>query len=67
MPEAHENALHMLRLVDRTDLVTEIVATKIIEIWRAGEHDAHRIAALSFEELGEPPAAESQTAHRGDR
>ena len=64
MTEAYENALHILRLVDRTAPVTEIVAKKIIEIWRTGERDAHRIAALAFEELGQPPAVESPPAHR---
>jgi hypothetical protein len=58
MAEAYENALHTLRLVDRTDPVTEIVAQKIIEIWRTGERDPHRIAALAFDQLGMPPAAE---------
>jgi hypothetical protein len=58
MVEAYENALHTLRLVDRTNPVTEIVAQKIIEIWRTGERDPHRIAALAFEQLGLPPAAE---------
>ena len=56
--EAYESSLHALRLVDRTDPVTELVAKKILEIWQTGERDPHRIAALAFQELGVPPAAE---------
>lgn len=58
MAEAYENALHTLRLVDRNDPVTELVAKKILEIWETGERDAQRIAALTFQQLGRPPAAE---------
>jgi hypothetical protein len=54
MTEAYEDALGSLRLVDRNDAVTEIVARKIIDIFRTGERDPQRIAALAIEELGVP-------------
>jgi hypothetical protein len=54
MAEAYESALHVLRLVDRHDPVTEVVAKKIIEIWGTGERDTYRIAALAFEQLDVP-------------
>ena len=39
MALAYENALSALRLVDREDPVTEIIARKIIECAAAGEAD----------------------------
>ena len=45
-------ALQLLRLVDRTDPVTEIVAKKIIEVARSGETDPPRICARALKELG---------------
>ena len=54
MTEAYETALGLLRLVDRNDPVTEIVAKKIIEIFGTGERDPQRIAALAIEQLGVP-------------
>ena len=43
MGVAFEHACHALQLTDRTDQLTEIVATKIIEAARAGESDPDRL------------------------
>ena len=51
---AYEAALQLLRLVDRTDPVTEIVAQKIIEVARSGVHDPAHICARALKELGIP-------------
>ena len=49
--QAYETALHALRLVDRCDPLTEVVASKVIQIWGTGERDPHRIAAGAFNGL----------------
>jgi hypothetical protein len=54
MTAAYEAALRLLRLTDRTDPVTEIVAKKIIEVTRSGERDPPRICARALKELGIP-------------
>jgi hypothetical protein len=54
MTAAYEAALRLLRLTDRTNPVTEIVAKKIIEVTRDGEHDPPRICARALKELGIP-------------
>ena len=51
---AYEAALTLLRLGDRTDSLTEIVARKIIEVVRNGELDPPRICARALLELGVP-------------
>jgi hypothetical protein len=48
---AFEDALHKLRLVDRTDLATEIVAKKIIELARQGERDPIRLREGALKSL----------------
>jgi hypothetical protein len=45
MSTAFRDALKTLRL-NRSDPLNEIVARKIIETARQGEHDPHRLAAL---------------------
>jgi len=52
--QAYEAALQLLRLTDRNDPVTEIVAKKIIEVTRAGERDPPKICARAIKELGIP-------------
>jgi hypothetical protein len=52
MASAYEEALKALRLADRADPVTEIVAKKIIDIARMGETDPARISALAIKALG---------------
>jgi len=51
---ASEAALTLLHLNDRTDPVCEIIATKIIQVFRAGEHDPPRVCAVALKELGIP-------------
>jgi hypothetical protein len=51
---ACEGILVALRLHDRDDPITEIIATKVIEIFRSGERDPTRISNRTIEELGIP-------------
>lgn len=55
MTEAYEGALHVLRLVDRQDPITELVAKKIIEVAQVGERDPARICERALNELGVTP------------
>lgn len=52
MSAAYEAAVKLLRLKDRDDAVTEIVARKIIEVARAGVKDPPHICAQALLELG---------------
>jgi len=54
MTRAYEAALALLRPKDQTDAVKEVVARKIIEVARTGEHDPSRICARALQELGLP-------------
>ena len=54
MMAGYNAALQLLRLLDRTDPVTEIVAKKIMEITRAGERDAAQLCTRTIKELGIP-------------
>jgi hypothetical protein len=54
MTDAYEITLKTLRLVDRTDPVTHIIAKKIIEIAQTNERDPARISTLTIKELGIP-------------
>jgi hypothetical protein len=54
MTAAYEAALQLLRLTDRNDPITELVAAKIIEVTRLGESDPPRICARALRELGVP-------------
>jgi hypothetical protein len=54
LTSAYEAALQLLRLTDRNDPVTEIVAKKIIGVARAGERDPAKICARALKELGIP-------------
>lgn len=51
---AYEAALQLLQLKDRADPVTELVAAKIIQVFRLGERDPPRICARALKELGLP-------------
>ena len=42
---AFENACKSLKLIDRTDPLTKIVAAKIIDLATWGEHDPTRLCA----------------------
>jgi hypothetical protein len=52
MTAAYEGALDMLRLQDRSDPVTELIAAKIIQVFRSGELDPPRLCARALKELG---------------
>ena len=52
MTAAYEAALELVRLVDRQDALTELIARKIIDVYRAGEHDPPRLCARALTELG---------------
>jgi len=51
MAKACEGALVALRLTDRQDPITEIVAKKIVEIAETGERDPARLRDRAVEEL----------------
>jgi hypothetical protein len=51
---AYEGALELVRLKDRQDPVTELIAGKIIQVYRLGEQDPPRICARALKELGVP-------------
>jgi hypothetical protein len=44
----------MLRIMDRTDPVCELIVRKIIKVYRLGESDPARICARAIKELGIP-------------
>jgi hypothetical protein len=56
---AYEKTLHALRLVDRTDPITELVARKVIEIGRSGGRDAAEISSLALRQLGAHEAVDA--------
>jgi hypothetical protein len=51
MTAAYEVALRELRLADRTDPCTEIIARKIIECARTGERDPERLCELTLKDI----------------
>jgi hypothetical protein len=53
---AYEAALAKLRLADRRDPITELIAGKIIEAFRAGEREPSKLCARALRELGVPEA-----------
>ena len=51
--EAYETARRDLGLTDRTDLITDTLARKIIEVARTGERDPDRIRQRALDRLGD--------------
>jgi hypothetical protein len=51
---AYEETLHALRLKERSDPITQLVAEKIIAIGRIGIEDPAEISKLALKELGTP-------------
>lgn len=51
MAKAYEGALVALRLSNRQDTFTEIVAKKIVEIAELGERDPSRLRDRALEEI----------------
>ena len=54
MTAAYETALQLLKLKNRNDPITELIATKVIQVFRSGESDPQRICARALKELGVP-------------
>jgi hypothetical protein len=52
MTTAYEAALTLVQLKDRDDPLTELIAKKIIEIYRSGMRDPARVCATALKELG---------------
>jgi hypothetical protein len=52
---AYEDALRALSLVNRTDPATEMVAKKIIELAKQGEHDPVRLRERVIEAVSSRP------------
>ena len=51
LPAAYEECIRRLRLVDREDPLTQVVAKKIIETARRGEHDPSRVCQQVLDSL----------------
>jgi hypothetical protein len=54
MVAAYEAALARLQLKDRADPVCELVAKKIIDLARSGDHDVQQMCDRAIAELGIP-------------
>ena len=56
---AYEDALRALSLVNRSDLATEMVAKRIIELAKQGERDPVRLRERAMEAVSNPPPTPS--------
>ena len=54
LSKAYEASLEMLRLKDRAGPITQLIAAKIVQVYRKGEIDPPRICARAIRELGVP-------------
>jgi hypothetical protein len=54
MAAAYEAALAFLGLKNRTDPLTELIAHKVIEVYRSGVHDPAQICDTALRELDVP-------------
>jgi hypothetical protein len=52
LAKAYESVLVRLRLADRADPITELVARRIFETWQRGIVDAGVLARVVIEEFG---------------
>ncbi len=52
---AYEEALKALGLADRSDPITQLVASKIIEISQTGVRDPIQLSKLAIKDLGAAP------------
>ena len=59
MTEAFDPTLRQLGLSDRTDPITELLAAKVIQVFRLGERDPKTISDRTIRELGARPISES--------
>ena len=53
---AYEDCLRILKLTNRTDPLTEIIAKAIFEIAQTGVRDPIRLRELALKQVGAPPA-----------
>jgi hypothetical protein len=69
LSSAFEEALRELRLVDRTDPATQVVAKRIIELAQQGERTRSDCARVSprLSETSHSPAAPSQRRKENER
>jgi hypothetical protein len=59
---AYEDALRALSLVNRSDLATEMVAKRIIELAKQGERDPVRLRERAMEAVSSPPPSVAATS-----
>lgn len=52
---AYEAALKMLRLANRSDPITQIVAERIIEVAQTGVRDPEKLCAAALKDFDIPP------------
>jgi hypothetical protein len=52
LTEAYEATLKRLRLVDRSDPITDLIAKKILEVGQRGVRDPEQISVLATTVLG---------------
>jgi hypothetical protein len=53
---AYEDCLRILKLTNRSDPLTEIIAKAIFEIAQTGVRDPIQIRELALKKIGSPPA-----------
>ncbi|HTC05657.1 MAG TPA: hypothetical protein VK749_19770 [Xanthobacteraceae bacterium] len=53
---AYEDCLRILKLTNRTDPLTEIIAKAIFEIAQTGVRDPVQLRDLALKNIGTPPA-----------
>ena len=53
---AYEDCLRILKLTNRSDPLTEIIAKAIFEIAQTGVRDPMQIRELALKQIGSPPA-----------
>jgi hypothetical protein len=53
---AYEDCLRILKLTNRADPFTEIIAKAVFEIAQTGVRDAVQLRMLALEQIGTPPA-----------
>ena len=53
---AYEDCLRILKLTNRSDPLTEIIAKAIFDIAQTGVRDPIKICELALKQIGAPPA-----------
>jgi len=52
---AYEDCLRVLKLTNRADPLTEIIAKAIFEIAQTGVRDPMQLSRLALDKIGDPP------------